>query len=597
MKKLFVLLFCFYLFAANAQTKLPDLIPYFSKGKWGYCDKNMKIVIPCRYDQAYPFYEERALVITYTNDTILPYTIASFIDPSGRVVFRLNSSAMGSPASRFQDGVALIENYNIPEYGDLRTLSVVDRNGKVLQQIDSCGLDMELSMFYEYGIPFNSDGVYVTTIGFFEQNIVIIYKDGRKPVILKYDYAGPFKNGYSMAVKAYKEGQEIPDAALINTKGEEVIPPGRFNLSLEYSNIGKNEIQLYPYSEKNRYGYVNLKGEVVIPPTFDMAQTFSEGLAIVGIITDIDEYEIPTYQFGYINTKGDLIIPYQFDFAFPFLEGLAEVIRNDSILFINISNKVELGFQNTPSSADLEFGSYKYGAYFYDHGFKNGQAILYQNDKIAWINRKGEFIIPPLYIGLGRIGPSMVVENFENGITKVTPNNSLIYNEYYIDEEGRPYFDGQPMILPDNNKTITRYAAPSRSMPLDTLELNSVPVVKKYMGKKDKVNGKKGEWIEIENWSGPAYVFSADFNTRAVKTMKTKGTGLYKNPNDKSAVVLLAPNAIIFIDAKEKASKIGSKKWVKVTFFGTLDTDIDAYDYTQYTLYVKGDEIQLMPKE
>ena len=58
--------FCLFdiknLFAQNENSALPDLIPYRKGDKWGYCDKNKKIVLPCKYDDAKIFSEGLAAV-------------------------------------------------------------------------------------------------------------------------------------------------------------------------------------------------------------------------------------------------------------------------------------------------------------------------------------------------------------------------------------------------------------------------------------------------------------------------------------------------------------------------------------------------------
>jgi hypothetical protein len=54
---------------------------------------------------------------------------------------------------------------------------------------------------------------------------------------------------------------------------------------------------------------------MVIPPQFDAAESFLEGLAAV----KIDDF------WGYIDKKGQLVIPSEFSEAKPFREGLALV--------------------------------------------------------------------------------------------------------------------------------------------------------------------------------------------------------------------------------------------------------------------------------
>ena len=153
MKKIIFLFCLIYLNTAYSQV---DLIPFIQNGKWGYCGKDMKVIIPCKYDQAYPFFEERALVQIY--DTIEPYVKSFFIDPKGNIIINLNSAAQGCPASRFQNGVAVVENYNIPIFGEGSNLCVIDKNGNLIHQIDSATMDMDLSMFREYSSAFNDDG-------------------------------------------------------------------------------------------------------------------------------------------------------------------------------------------------------------------------------------------------------------------------------------------------------------------------------------------------------------------------------------------------------------------------------------------------------
>ncbi|MBR6250567.1 MAG: WG repeat-containing protein, partial [Bacteroidales bacterium] len=62
---------------------------------------------------------------------------------------------------------------------------------------------------------------------------------------------------------------------------------------------------LSPISNENgQYGYINLKGEVVISPQFDGAESFSEGLARVKV----------DGKCGFIDKKGTIVITPQFDY-------------------------------------------------------------------------------------------------------------------------------------------------------------------------------------------------------------------------------------------------------------------------------------------
>lgn len=68
----------------------------------------------------------------------------------------------------------------------------------------------------------------------------------------------------------------------------------------EVDGIGKDGI--FAFSKKGKWGFANLKGEVVLEPKYKAAKSFSEGLA--GVMED--DY------WGFINLKGEMIITPQF---------------------------------------------------------------------------------------------------------------------------------------------------------------------------------------------------------------------------------------------------------------------------------------------
>ena len=68
----------------------------------------------------------------------------------------------------------------------------------------------------------------------------------------------------------------------------------------EVDGIGKDGI--FAFSRKGKWGFANLKGEVVLEPKYKAAKSFSEGLA--GVMEE--DY------WGFINLKGDMVIAPQF---------------------------------------------------------------------------------------------------------------------------------------------------------------------------------------------------------------------------------------------------------------------------------------------
>jgi hypothetical protein len=62
---------------------LPDLIPYRKGDKWGYCDKNKKIVIPCRFEKAHRFWKEGYAKVEIKGQRS---TVECIIDRNGRFI-------------------------------------------------------------------------------------------------------------------------------------------------------------------------------------------------------------------------------------------------------------------------------------------------------------------------------------------------------------------------------------------------------------------------------------------------------------------------------------------------------------------------------
>ncbi len=67
--------------------------------------------------------------------------------------------------------------------------------------------------------------------------------------------------------------------------------------------------------KKDRYGYKNSEGKVVIEPQFQFAADFTEGL---GGVQQNDRW-------GFVDATGKVVIPIQYDNVYTFSDGLAAV--------------------------------------------------------------------------------------------------------------------------------------------------------------------------------------------------------------------------------------------------------------------------------
>src|SRR6476620_279377 len=86
---------------------------------------------------------------------------------------------------------------------------------------------------------------------------------------------------------------------------------------------------LFPVSVEQKTGFIDARGKVRIPPQFDFANVFSEGLALFGH-WEPDRKTDPVSRMwkakhGFINPAGEVVIPPTFDQAGDFHDGLAPV--------------------------------------------------------------------------------------------------------------------------------------------------------------------------------------------------------------------------------------------------------------------------------
>jgi hypothetical protein len=186
--------------------------------------------------------------------------------------------------------------------------------------------------------------------------------------------------------------------------------------------------KLAPVRVSNKWGFINLYGNLVINPQFDDAGIFSEGLAhvkkgdknlyinesgqaVVELNPDIEVGGIfkgglaliqVKNRYGFINQKGEIVIKPKFrEVSYEFAEGFARFCENDRCGFIN-----QIGEKIIPAKYD------------YVEQFTEGLAHVMVNEKHGFINQKGEVVIPLKYDNAG---------TFECGISYVEFNGKWAY--------------------------------------------------------------------------------------------------------------------------------------------------------------------------
>ena len=151
--------------------------------------------------------------------------------------------------------------------------------------------------------------------------------------------------------------------------------------------------------ENSKWGYIDIKGRVVIKPQFDYCYEFSENLAAVQIED----------KWGYINKYGDLVISSKFDKANSFYEGFASVLLGKEMFYINTSGNIAIDLL-------FEFCGY----------FSDGWALVkLLSGEEVFINKSGEVVLDKKSIKANYSFDFRT--NFDNDLVEIESNGQLGY--------------------------------------------------------------------------------------------------------------------------------------------------------------------------
>jgi len=149
-----------------------------------------------------------------------------------------------------------------------------------------------------------------------------------------------------------------------------VIPPQFDDAHQFYEGLASVKIN-------GKWGLIDKTGKTIISPQFDNTYGFSEGLIKVAINKKngyIDQ------NYGYIDKMGNILIPLQFDYCYEFSEGLASVRINDKWGYIDRTGKMIIPLQFDDA-----------------HQFFEGLARVEINKKYGYVDKTGKMIIPPQF--------------------------------------------------------------------------------------------------------------------------------------------------------------------------------------------------------
>jgi hypothetical protein len=318
----YIPLIFFFLLSILKQIELngQNIIPTrnFANNGYDYIDSTTKkIVSQYTYDQAFPFSEGLARVSRNG--------LWGFIDKNGDEVIKPRFRF----ADDFSEGLVVVGNEVVDTTinGKVQILydnryGMLDKSGKVI--ID-----------FKFGPLGKFKGDLCRAMDLSTSKWGWINKAGNWVYPAIY-YQNQDFNALGFAIVAIENEESYVSAGdtikrdilykgIINKAGKFVVPPIYADLQSQmfYPDAKQSDdnyiiaIKYNTYYEWGKYGYINIKGETLIPFLYDQASWFNEGFAVVGM-----NYS-NTMKFGYIDRSGKMNIPAIYEFAQFFNKGKA----------------------------------------------------------------------------------------------------------------------------------------------------------------------------------------------------------------------------------------------------------------------------------
>lgn len=388
----FAYAFCFWilggLIVMPRNAPPPPLFPVFRNQAWGFADRHGTLRVAAVFEQAMPFADGLALV--------REGGLWGLLDIHGNWFLRPSIATMPSWPffSEGVMGVAVPGGFGLANH---------------LGRLIASGPFEDLKPRSQELAPAKQNGKW----GFIDN-------EGKWMIPPHYEDAGLFRGSLAPVKTSGRWGY-------INSTDEMRIP-AIFDLAMEFWWEGKALVQInntwyhlsltgslsslpegqtatlpVPFPWQGRWGFLWSAGNPAIPPIYERAQPFAEGLAAVrreGL-------------YGYIDTTGKTVIPFDYYAAQGFAEGLAPVRAGAGWQYIDSDGEIVIAplpffcGRFSEGRAFFRNSSYIYGyldrsgrevipAQFRDaFPFSGGTAEVVFQKKRLFIAPNGDFIVPP----------------------------------------------------------------------------------------------------------------------------------------------------------------------------------------------------------
>ncbi|MBK8678928.1 MAG: WG repeat-containing protein [Sphingobacteriales bacterium] len=386
--------------AANFERRLPtgDIVSVLQY-KYGLKDAQANLIIPHEYDYLWSA-SETVYVAAKKNTYIL-------FDANGKLISKLKYDFKWDTEHK-TDRYNWVFDANeqvarVKKMGRWGLIKIT--NGQVVE-VFPCQADTILSPLSSPSS--NGDLFYYNGLCLVKQNGKWGCANAQGQLVIPAQYT---------AISARYDGiilaQKTPvQWVIINAQNREVQTIAAKKITINNPIESATKGKLFAFENINgKWGFINTKGEVVLPANFDKIDAFAEGLAPAS----------QSGKYGYLNAQFQMAIASQFDFAYPFNEGLAVVGNKNSWGFIDKTGKIVIPLK-----------------YDQVRRFNEGRSWAKRAEKWYIINKQGREIKGFNF---------KQVQDFENGLAYVVtrdPHTNL-RRIGLVDTEGEevlaPYYD------------------------------------------------------------------------------------------------------------------------------------------------------------
>ncbi|MCA6362000.1 MAG: WG repeat-containing protein [Bacteroidetes bacterium] len=341
----------------------------------------------------YPFPEQLTADIELAQTPFFPVQVkdsagnvyTGFADSTGKV----RIAPQFSRTEFFYEGLAVAANDKFSGY--------IAKNGTVVIPLQ----------YLEAGNFNNGTAVVIDSL----DQYYLIDHTGKTITRRAYDFIGPFSEGLARVSRNDCSGFiDITGNELIECRPAEF---GNFSQGLAWMR-----------DSTGRWGFINRKGETVIPPLYDRAESFAAGLPVRVRLNN---------RWGLINAQGQLLQPCIYTYIGPWSEGLALVVLDGKFGYLNAAGKIAVPISFLYNREELG-----------DNLFRNNSARVLLEKKAGLIDSTGKLILPRDFDD---------VQPFQDGFAAVNKKGKWGYADrlqklripYTFDEAG-PFVSGLALV-------------------------------------------------------------------------------------------------------------------------------------------------------